>query len=119
MTTEKKLGWVGIILGIIGIIVTLIETELRVLLGIDKNFRIFIAILLFLALVLIIFAWRPKQNVNITQNINAEKEAERRHKLAERRYEIIGESIEIILMITFWVVVLGLLGLFFYFMQKN
>jgi predicted PurR-regulated permease PerM len=104
--TNKKLGWIGILLGLIGIVVTLIEPELRELLGIDKNFRIFIAILLFLALLFIILAWRPHRN-NSTQNLDPEKEVERRH-------ELINNVLQGLFLIVVIAIVFGFLGFLVY-----
>ena len=52
--------WIGIIGMFIGIVVSLIEPEIRELLGIEQNLRIFIAFLMFLSLVFIVLASRPQ-----------------------------------------------------------
>ena len=66
MTNVKK--WIGIIGIFIGIIVSLMETEIKELLGVEKNFRIFIAFLMFLSLVFVILASRPQSEQ--TQNLD-------------------------------------------------
>ena len=109
--TVKKLGWIGILLALIGIVVNLIAPELREFFCIDENFRVFITILLFIALVLIVIAWKPQKN-SPTQNLHAEKEAVRRHERMQDILQWIPGYILLVFFIAFMILLYFVIKMF-------